>query len=57
MVNDDGEEYTKMPPVEDWGVKDFSEIDVEKSIENLKEGIPGPVIFTISNCMIHIRRK
>ena len=47
MVNDDGEEYTKMPPVEDWGVKDFSEIDVEKSIESLKEGIPVPVVFTI----------
>ena len=47
MVNDDGEEYTKMPPVEDWGVKDFSEIDAEKAIENLKEGIPVPVIFTI----------
>ena len=47
MVNDDGEEYTKMPPVEDWGVKDFSEIDVGKAIESLKEGIPVPVIFTI----------
>ena len=47
MVNDDGEEYTKMPPVEDWGVKDFSEIDVEKAIENLKEGIPVPVLSLI----------
>tara|TARA_Y100000589_G_scaffold84098_1_gene78029 strand:- start:1969 stop:2766 length:798 start_codon:yes stop_codon:yes gene_type:complete len=46
MVNDDGEEYTKMPPIEEWGVKDFSEIDVESAIETLKEGIPVPVIFT-----------
>ena len=29
MVNDDGEEYSKMPPIEEWGVKDFDEIDVE----------------------------
>ena len=46
MVNDDGEEYTKMPPIEEWGVKDFSEIDVESAIGTLKEGIPVPVIFT-----------
>ena len=47
MVNNDGEEYTKMPPVEEWGVKDFSEIDVEQSISTLKEGIPVPVVFTV----------
>ncbi len=47
MVNDDGEEYSKMPPIEEWGVKDFSEIDVEQSISTLKEGIPVPVVFTV----------
>ena len=47
MVNNEGEEYTKMPPVEEWGVKDFSEIDVEQSISTLKEGIPVPVVFTV----------
>ena len=47
MVNNDGEEYTKMPPVEEWGVKDFSEIDVDQSISTLKEGIPVPVVFTV----------
>ncbi|HII38251.1 MAG TPA: type I 3-dehydroquinate dehydratase [Candidatus Poseidoniaceae archaeon] len=46
MVNDDGEEYSKVPPIEEWGVKDFDEIDVEKSIATLKEGIPVPVVFT-----------
>ncbi|MGB0200345.1 MAG: type I 3-dehydroquinate dehydratase [Candidatus Poseidoniaceae archaeon] len=46
MVNNDGEEYSKMPPVEEWGVKDFSEIDVEQAISTLKEGIPVPVVFT-----------
>ena len=46
MVNDDGEEYSKMPPIEEWGVKDFEEIDVEQAIANLKEGIPVPVVFT-----------
>lgn len=47
MVNNDGEEYTKIPPVEEWGVKDFSKIDVEQSISTLKEGIPVPVVFTV----------
>ena len=47
MVNNEGEEYTKMPPVEEWGVKDFSEIDVKQSISTLKEGIPVPVVFTV----------
>ena len=46
MVNNDGEEYSKIPPVEEWGVKDFSEIDVEQAISTLKEGIPVPVVFT-----------
>ena len=39
MVNDDGEEYSKMPPIEEWGVKDFEDIDVEQAIADLKEGI------------------
>ena len=47
MVNNDGEEYTKIPPVEEWGVKDFSEIDVDQSISTLQEGIPVPVVFTV----------
>ncbi len=46
-TNSDGEEYTKMPPVQEWGVKDFSEIDIESSISTLKEGIPVPVVFTV----------
>ena len=46
-VNDDGEEYKKMPPIEDWGVKNFAEIDIEESIDRLKQGIPMPVIFTV----------
>ena len=47
MVNKDGEEYTKMPPVEEWAVKDFSEIDVQQAISTLKESIPVPVVFTV----------
>ena len=46
MTNDDGEEYSKMPPIEQWGVKDFTEIDVTEAISTLKEGIPVPVVFT-----------
>ena len=44
MTNDDGEEYSKMPPIEQWGVKDFTEIDVTEAISTLKEGIPVPVV-------------
>ena len=46
-TNEDGEEYTKIPPVEQWGVKDFSEIDVDAAISSLKEAIPVPVVFTV----------
>ena len=45
--NEDGEKISKMSPEKEWAVKDFKEIDVEKSIESLKEGIPVPVIFTV----------
>ncbi len=47
QTNDDGEEFNKMPPIEDWGVKNFSDIDIESSIAMLKEGIPVPVVFTV----------
>ena len=43
MVNDDGEEYSKMPPIEEWGVKDFEEIDVEQARANLKESVCHPL--------------
>ena len=45
--NEDGEKISKMSPEKEWSVKDFKEIDIEKSIESLKEGIPVPVIFTV----------
>ena len=46
-VNDDGEEISKIPPIEEWGVKDFSEIDIDAAISKLKDGIPVPVVFTV----------
>lgn len=40
-------EVAKMPPENQWDTKNFSEIDIESSIANLKEGVPLPVIFTV----------
>lgn len=36
-----------MPPVNEWPVMDFEELDVEKSIAALKEAIGLPVIFSV----------
>ena len=46
-TNNDGEEISKIPPIEEWGVKDFSEIDIDAAISKLKDGIPVPVVFTV----------
>ncbi len=45
--NEEGEKISKMPPETEWAVKDFKDIDIEKSISSLKEAIPVPVIFTV----------
>lgn len=45
--NEDGEKISKMPPETEWAVKDFKDVDIEKSISALKEAIPVPVIFTV----------
>ena len=46
-TNNDGEEISKIPPIEEGGVKDFSEIDFDAAISKLKDGIPVPVVFTV----------
>ena len=45
--NEDGEKISKTPPETEWTVKDFKDVDIEKSISALKEAIPVPVIFTV----------
>lgn len=47
VEGDDGEVKRVMPPEEEWPVRDLSDVDVEASIQSLKESIPLPVIFTV----------
>ena len=46
VEGEDGEIKRVMPDESEWPVKDLSEVDVESSIQSLKESIPLPVIFT-----------
>ena len=47
VEGDDGEVKRVMPPEDEWPVRDLSDVDVEASIQSLKESIPLPVIFTV----------
>lgn len=47
VEDEDGNKTSTTPPVSDWAVSDASELDVEKSISSLKEGISLPVIFAV----------
>ena len=45
---EEGERHTSMPPESEWPVRDYDSINIEESINSLKESIPLPVIFTVS---------
>ena len=45
--DEEGNRVSTMPPVEEWPVRDFEELDVAKSIAALKEAIGLPVIFSV----------
>tara|TARA_B110000444_G_scaffold259360_2_gene302914 strand:+ start:64556 stop:65359 length:804 start_codon:yes stop_codon:yes gene_type:complete len=45
--DEEGNRVSTMPPVNEWPVMDFEELDVEKSIAALKEAIGLPVIFSV----------
>ena len=47
IADEEEGEAVKMPPENQWETKDFSEIDIDSSISNLKEGVPLPVVFTV----------
>ncbi|MBT60274.1 MAG: hypothetical protein CMA63_01810 [Euryarchaeota archaeon] len=47
VENEDGEKTSTMPPVEEWAVLDFEQVDIEASIASLKEGISLPVVFSV----------
>ena len=45
-ISDEEEgEKPVLPPENDWDTVDMSEVDVDVSIADLKEGLPLPVIF------------
>ena len=46
IEGEDGEIKRVMPDESEWPAKDVTEVDVESSIQSLKESIPLPVIFT-----------
>lgn len=47
VEDEDGEVKHIMPPDNEWPVREMDSIDVDESIQNLKESIPLPVIFTV----------
>ena len=47
VEGEDGEVKHVMPPETEWPVREMDSIDVDASIQNLKESIPLPVIFTV----------
>ena len=47
VEDEDGEVKHIMPPDSEWPVREMDSIDVDESIQNLKESIPLPVIFTV----------
>ncbi|MCH1616924.1 MAG: type I 3-dehydroquinate dehydratase [Candidatus Poseidonia sp.] len=47
VEDENGEVKHIMPPDSEWPVREIESIDVEESIQSLKESIPLPVIFTV----------
>ena len=47
VEDENGEVKHVMPPDSEWPVRDLESIDVDESIQSLKESIPLPVIFTV----------
>jgi len=47
VEGEDGEIKHVMPPENEWPVRELESIDVDTAIQNLKESIPLPVIFTV----------
>ena len=47
VEDENGEVKHIMPPDSEWPVRDLETIDVEESIQSLKESIPLPVIFAV----------
>lgn len=47
IEDENGEVKHVMPPDSEWPVRDMETIDVDASIQQLKESIPLPVIFTV----------
>ena len=47
VEDENGEVKHVMPPESEWPARDMDSIDVDVSIQNLKESIPLPVVFTV----------
>jgi 3-dehydroquinate dehydratase type I len=47
IEDEDGELKRILAPEDEWPVRDTADIDVDDSIQSLKESIPLPVIFTV----------
>ena len=47
VEDENGEIKHVMPPESEWPARDMDSIDVDVSIQNLKESIPLPVVFTV----------
>ena len=47
VEDENGEVKHVMPPETEWPIRDMATIDVDASIQSLKESIPLPVIFTV----------
>ena len=47
VEDENGEVKHVMPPESEWPVRDSESVDVDESIQSLKESIPLPVIFTV----------
>jgi len=45
--DDEGNRVSTMPPVNEWPVMDFEQVNIEESISALKEAIALPVIFSV----------
>lgn len=45
--DEDGNRVSTMPPVNEWPVMDFDQVNIDESIAALKEAIALPVIFSV----------
>ena len=47
VEDENGEVKHVMPPESEWPAREIESIDVDASIQTLKESIPLPVVFTV----------